>query len=269
MNDLKFAFRQLLKNPGFTAVAVLTVALGIGANTAIFSVVNGVLLRPLPYKEPQRLVRVYTEFPGMNLRKFRISAPEFLDIQREAKSWESIGAWSPGVVNVSSTSEPIPATSTRVTRSLIDTLGAQPILGRNFTAEEEMPNGPNAAIISHELWQGAFGGQTKIVGQQVHVNAMARTIIGVMPPGYVFPPGSNKRTDVWLPFQINPANPGNRASHILEVTGRLKPGVTIEQARAEMEVLVAAWRSESGAQHQFDPQDHPILMLSLHEDVVG
>ena len=106
--DLRYGARMLWKKPGFTLIAVLTLALGIGANTAIFSVVNGVLLRPLPYKEPDRLVRVYSEFPTMNLRKFWISVPEYLDIQKEAKSWESIGAWSAGGVNISSTGDPIP-----------------------------------------------------------------------------------------------------------------------------------------------------------------
>ncbi len=267
--DLRYGARMLVKTPSFTLIALLTLALGIGANTAIFSVVNGVLLRPLPYKEPQRLVRVYSEFPAMNLRKFRISSPEFLDIQREAKSWESIGAaWSARKVNFSSTGEPIPATSTRATSSLIDTLGAQPILGRNFTVEEEKPNGPNAAIISHGLWQRAFGGQTNIVGQQVRVNAAPHTIVGVMPPGYVFPPGSDEQPDVWLPFQFDRGNL-NRDFHFLDVIGRLKPGVTIEQARSEMDALEAGWRSENRAQHLLDPQDHPVLMLPLHEDVVG
>ncbi len=269
LQDLRYGARVLVKQPGFTLIAVLTLALGIGANTAIFSVVNGVLLRPLPYQEPQRLVRVYSEFPLMNLRKFRISPPEFLDIQREAKSWEFIGAWSAGGVNFSSTGEPIRVNSTRVTRSLIDTLGAQPMLGRNFTAEEDKPNGPNAVIISHGLWQRAFGGQANIVGQQVHVNAVPRTIVGVMPPGYVFPPGSNEPMDVWLPFQFTSGNLGNRAGHFLEVIGRLKPGVTIEQARAELDVLAAGWKSENRAQHLLNPQDHPIVMFPLHEDVVG
>ena len=107
LQDLRYGARMLLKKPGFTAIAVITLALGIGANTAIFSVVNGVLLRPLPYKEPGRLARVYSEFPTMNLRKFWISPPEFLDIQRESKSWESIGAWATGGVNLSSTGEPM------------------------------------------------------------------------------------------------------------------------------------------------------------------
>jgi len=269
IQDLRFGARRLVKNPGFTLIAVITLALGIGANTAIFSVVNGVLLRPLPYKEPNRLVRVYSEFPTMNLRKFWISPPEFLDIQREAKSWESIGAWSAGVVNFSATGEPIPATSTRVTRSLIDALGVQPMLGRNFTPEEEKPNGPNATIISHGLWQRAFGGQANIVGQQARVNAAPCTVVGVLPPGYVFPPGGNTPVDVWIPFQFDAANSGNRLGHFLNVIGRLKPSVTIEQARAEMDALEAGWKSENRAPHLLNPQDHPVLMFPLHEDVVG
>src|SRR5499426_4444083 len=117
--DLRYGVRMLVKAPNYTLIAVITLALGIGANTAIFSVVNGVLLRPLPYNEPERLARVYSEFPTMSLRKFWISAPEYLDIQKEAKSWESIGAWSTGGVNVSTTSEPMRVTSARITRSLI------------------------------------------------------------------------------------------------------------------------------------------------------
>src|SRR5499425_266222 len=115
LQDIRYALRMLLKKPGFTVVAVITLALGIGANTAIFSVVNGVLLRPLPYKEPDRLVRVYSEFPTMNLRKFWISVPEYLDIQKEAKSWESIGAWAANGVNIAATGPPIRVAATNVT----------------------------------------------------------------------------------------------------------------------------------------------------------
>ncbi|HKQ89228.1 MAG TPA: ABC transporter permease [Blastocatellia bacterium] len=269
LQDLRYGARMLLKKPGFTLIAVITLALGIGANTAIFSVVNGVLLRPLPYKEPGRLARVYSEFPGMNLRKFWISPPEFLDIQKESKSWESIGAWSTGGVNLSSTGDPIRVTSNGVTRSLIDTLGAPPMLGRNFTPEEEKPNGPRAVIISYGLWGRAFGGQADIVGQTVRINTTPFTVVGVMPQGFVFPPGSNEPTDVWIPFQFDPANPGSRGSHFLNVIGRLKPGVTIEQARGEMELLEAGWRSENRAQHLLNQQNHPVLMFALHEDVVG
>jgi putative ABC transport system permease protein len=269
LQDLRYGARMLLKKPGFTLIAVITLALGIGANTAIFSVVNGVLLRPLPYKEPGRLARVYSEFPTMNLRKFWISPPEFLDIQKESKSWESIGAWTTGGVNLSSTGEPIRVTSNSVTRSLIDTLGVPPMMGRAFTPEEEKPNGPRSVIISYGLWGRAFGGRADIVGQTVRINTAPFTIVGVMPQGYVFPPGSNEPTDVWIPFQFDPANPGSRGSHFLNVIGRLKPGVTIEQARGEMELLEAGWRSENRAQHLLNQPNHPVLMFALHEDVVG
>ena len=134
LQDLKYALRMLKKNPAFTAVAILTLAVGIGANSAIFSVVNAVLLRPLPYREPGQLVRVYSEFPTMQLQKFWLSPPELLDIQREAQSWEAIGAWAPGGQNVGTESEPLRVTSAAITRSLIDVLGVQPERGRNFTA---------------------------------------------------------------------------------------------------------------------------------------
>src|SRR5262245_33459112 len=269
LQDLRYGARMLWKKPGFTVIAVITLALGIGANTAIFSVVNGVLLRPLPYKEPGQLARVYSEFPTMNLRKFWISPPEFLDIQKESKSWESIGAWLTGGVNLSWTGDPIRVTSTSVTRSLIDTLGVQPMMGRNFTLEEEKPNGPRSVIISYGLCGSAFVGRADILGQSVRINTAPFTVVGVMPQGYVFPPGSNEPTDLWIPFQFDPANPGGRGGHFLSVIGRLKSGVTIEQARGEMELLEAGWRSENRAQHLLNQQNHPVLMFALHEDAVG
>jgi len=146
--DLRYALRMLRKNPGFTAVAVITLALGIGANTAIFSVVDSVLLRPLPYREPTKLVRVYSEFPTMQLRKFWLSPPELLDIQKEAKSWESIGAWVTVGQNVGTNNEPLRVTAAAITRGLIDTLGVEPAQGRNFTAEEDRNGGPRVALIS-------------------------------------------------------------------------------------------------------------------------
>ena len=269
LQDLKYALRMLKKNPAFTAVTILTLAVGIGANSAIFSVVNSVLLRPLPYREPGRLVRVYSEFPTMQLQKFWLSPPELLDIQREAKSWEAIGAWAPTGQNVGTESEPLRVTAAAVTRSLIDVLGVQPERGRNFTEEEDRNGGPNVVIISHGLWQKGFGGTSDIIGKQILVNSESTTVIGVMPPGFAFPPGSNDQVEVLLPFQFDPANPGNRGSHFLSVIGRLKPGVSVEQAQSEMTSLMAGWKSEGRAQHLLNPLNHPVVMLGLHEDVVG
>src|SRR5687767_3938205 len=269
LQDLKYALRMLKKNPAFTAVAILTLAVGIGANSAIFSVLNSVLLRPLPYRNPDQLVRVYSEFPTMQLQKFWLSAPELLDIQREAKSWEAIGAWAPGGQNVGTESEPLRVTSAGITRSMIDVLGVQPQLGRNFTEEEDRNGGPRVAIISHGLWQKGFGGASDIIGKQIQVNAATTTVVGVMPPNFGFPPGSNEQVELLVPFQFDPANPGNRGGHFLSVIGRLKPGVTIAQAQSEMTSLMAGWKSEGRAQHLLNPQNHPVIMLNLHEDVVG
>jgi putative ABC transport system permease protein len=198
-----------------------------------------------------------------------MSVPEFLDIQKESKSWESIGAWATGGVNIGTTSAPIRVNSTRVTRGLIDTLGVQPVLGRNFTAEEDNVGGARAVILSHSLWQRAFGGKTDIIGQQVKLNEQPSTVVGVMPQGYVFPPGSNEPVEIWTPFQFDPANPGNRGGHFLYVIGRLKPGVSVDQARQENGMLQAGWKSENRARHLLNPQFHPVLMTPLHEDVVG
>ena len=269
LQDLKYALRMLKKNPAFTVVAILTLGLGIGANSAIFSVVNSVLLRELPYQQPRQLVRVYSEFPTMQLQKFWLSPPELLDIQREAKSWEAIGAWAPGGQNVGTESEPLRVTSAAITRSLIDVLGVQPERGRNFSEEEDRNGGPNVAIISHGLWQRGFGGANDIIGKQILVNSQSTTVIGVMPTDFAFPPGSNDQVDVLLPFQFDPANPGGRGSHFLSVIGRLKPGVTIQQAQSEMTSLMAGWKSEGRAKHLLNPERHPVVMLGLHEDVVG
>ena len=269
LQDLKYALRMLKKNPAFTTVAILTLAVGIGANSAIFSVVNSVLLRPLPFREPGQLVRVYSEFPTMKLQKFWLSAPELLDIQREAQSWEAIGAWAPGGQNVGTESEPLRVTFAGIKRSLIFVLGVYSERGRNFTAEEDRNGGPRVAIISHGLWQKGFGGAGDIVGKQIQVNSASTTVVGVMPANFAFPPGSNEQVEILLPFQFDPSNPGNRGGHFLSVIGRLKPGVTIAQAQSEMTSLMAGWKSEGRAQHLLNPPNHPVIMLGLHEDVIG
>jgi len=267
--DLRYAVRMLRKNLGFTSVAVITLALGIGANTAIFSVVNAVLLRPLPFRQPAQLVRVYSEFPTMQLKKFWLSPPELLDIEKEAKSWEAIGAWTPGGFNVGTSSEPLRVTGANITRGLIDTLAVQPIMGRNFTPEEDRNGGPNVVLISAGLWQRAFGGANDIVGKKIQIDSQATTVVGVMPRDFAFPPGSNDQVEVLLPFQFDPANPGGRGSHFLSVIGRLKSGVSLDQARTELAGLMAGWKTENRARHLLNPERHPVVMLPLHEDVVG
>ena len=268
--DIRFGVRQLRKNPGFTAVAVLTLALGIGATTAIFSVVNTVLLRPLPYSEPDRLVRIYSEFPGFpngGLRRFALSAPEFLDLRRETKSWESLDGWGSGGVNIGGGAQPTRATATQITGGLLHSLGATPLLGRIITPEDDAPGGPLVATISHGLWQRVFAGDREIVGRDILLNGSKCTVVGVMPKEFQFPPGALDASEIWASIQIDPANPGGRSDHGLNLLGRLRAGVTPDQAQAEMLSLVKHW-GETGSGHRFDATNHTIVSFGLHDEVV-
>jgi len=263
--DLHFAIRTLRKSPGFTAVALLTLALGIGANSAIFSVVNGVLLKPLPYHQPDRLVYLYSQFPTMGFDEFWISPPEYRDLQERARSFSAIGAWRTGRVNVAGTENPVRVTSAIVSAEFFTALGVAPLLGRPFTAEEDRPNGPGVAVISYGLWRRVFGGDPQLVGSRVQIDGAPTTITGVMPDGFDI---ENAGVEVWVPVQID-AHPTNRASHYLHLVGRLAPGVSLAQARTEMQALVAGWREVVPSGHVPSPDNHPIRMRSLQEEETG
>ena len=270
MNDLKFAIRQLAKTPGFTVIAVLTLALGVGATTAIFSVVNAVLLRPLPYAEPDRLLRIYTEFPGFpngGLRRFAASPPEYLDLRRETKSWETLDAWTSFGVNVAGDDQPARARGAEVTGGLLRSLGVNPILGRLITPEDDAPGGPQVIDLSYGLWQRSFGGDPGIVGRGILLNGTKCTVVGVMPKGFQFPPGEVDAPELWAPIQIDPADPGARSSHYLNLLGRLRRGVTADQAQAEIH-SVTKRLGETGSGHRLDPKDHPVVSYGLHDEVV-
>ncbi|MBN8248603.1 MAG: ABC transporter permease [Verrucomicrobia bacterium] len=269
MTHLRFALRQLLKSPGFTAVAVLTLALGIGATTAIFSVVNAVVLRPLPYLEPDRLVRIYSEFPGFpngGLRRFAVSTPEYLELKRETKSWETLDAWNGGGVNVGSDTHPRRTRGAGVTGDLFRSLGAMPLLGRTLTPEDDAPGGPQVAVIAHSLWQGAFGGAADVLGRELRLDGTRFTVVGVMPDAFEFPPGQIERTEVWAPLQLDPANPGGRTDHGLSLVGRLRSGVTLAQAQSELAALQAHWGEDSG--HRLDGTNHTVVCFGLHDETV-
>jgi len=272
--DMRFGLRMLAKNPGFTAVAVLTLALGIGANTAIFSVVNTVLLRPLPYAHPERLIRVYsefTDFPGGGLRRFWISPPEFMDIRREAKSWESVDAWVNAGVNLAGEAEPLRAQASFVSGGMLESLGVSPLMGRLITPADDDPAAPTTADISFGLWQRAFGGDRGIVGRDTLLNGRKCTIIGVMPKGFQFPPGEVDLPELWSPLQIDPAKPGDRSSHYLYLLGRLKPGVSHTQAQHELDALVQVWGKldvPGSKEHYLSPKHHPLVSYLFQDEVV-
>jgi len=271
--DLRYGIRMLLGKPGFTVVAVLTLALGIGANTAIFSVVSGVILKPLPYQQPRQLVRVYSEFQGikgMDLRRFWMSPPEFLDLQRDSRSWQTLDAWVNGGANLTGSVEPIRVTASFVTGGLLESLGVTPIAGRLITLDDDKTGAPQVAVISQGLWKRAFGADARIVGQETQLNGAKCTIIGVMPQGFEFPAGEINPPEIWVPIQIDPANPGGRGSHFLYLLGRLKPGVELSQARSEMAQLVQQYGDAAAPKtHALNPDKHPIVMYPLKDEVIS
>jgi putative ABC transport system permease protein len=262
LQDLRYGARTLVQNLGFTAAAVLCLALGVGATTAIFSVVNAVVVRPLPYAQPERLVRLYTEWPtwpGGGLHRFWTSAPEYLDLVRETKSWDSLDGWSVGGANVGGGNEPVRVTSCGVTGGLLKSLGVSPILGRPLTPEDDKAGAPLTAVLSYGLWQRAFGGDRGIVGRDIQFNGRGCTVVGVMPAGFQFPTGELDAPEIWAPLQIDPARPGGRGSHFLSLLGRLKPGVPLRQAQDELGAAREALGRDGDPEHPRvqpgDPRD--------------
>jgi putative ABC transport system permease protein len=234
MNDFKFAFRQLLKNPGFTAVAVLTLALGIGANTAIFSVVNAVLLRPLPYPESERLVWMGER--GANFPVMSISYPNFTDWLAQQNVFEHLGVYNWTSYSLTDGGEPVRLDVSRVSAGALTALRVRPALGRVFTADDDKPGANPTVVLSHELWQNRFGGAPDILNHSISLDARPFTVIAVMPADFAFP----NRVDVWVPVGLSANESGyrSRGNHPgLFGVARLKPGVTIEQARAEMDTI--------------------------------
>ena len=272
-HEVRLAARSLRRSPGFTAAAIACLALGIGATTAIFSVVNSVLLRPLAYQQPERLTRVYTEFPKFpngGLRRFWTSGPEFMEMRRDLKSWRSLDAWQVGGVNISGGSEPVRATGSFVSGTLLKTLGVQPRLGRLLTPEDDQPGAPRTAVISAGLWSRVFGNDPKVLGREVWLDGQKTNIVGVMPEGFQFPPGETEPPELWTPSQINPASPGGRGGHRWYLLGRLNDGVSLEQARSEAAQYVNALGPKAGdGNHFFHPENHPLVMFSLQEEVTG
>ena len=222
--DVRFGFRMLTKSPGFTAVAVLTIALGIGANAAIFSLVNGILLQPLPYSHPEQLVSVRATYP-----------PGALAAMREQVHTMDVGGYSEGhEFNLTRHGEPVRLTSTLVSAELFSILGVRPELGRTFYPGEDRAGQDNYVVLSHALWEQRFRRDATIIGRSIELEGVSREVIGVMPADFHFP--SNK-SQLWLPLHNDPRAQGYWADDFMPVIGRLRPGATLQQADAEVRLF--------------------------------
>ena len=232
LKDIRHGIRSLVRNPGFTAIAVITLALGIGANTAIFSVVNAVLLRPLPFDDPDSIVWVWDTQP--QLPTAPASVPDFLDWKEQNRSFAHLAAFQSGMMFVDTGEGTQDTPVGLVTPETFSLFHVSPILGRTFTDEETLPERFRVAVLSQSMWQKTFGADPKVLGRTIQLSGAAYTIIGVMPAGFSFP----DRAQIWRPFVIDPAKL-DRGPHFLHVVGRLKPGVTLAQAQADMSAIAA------------------------------
>ena len=268
LDDIRYALRQLWINRTFALVMIATLALSIGANSAIFSVVDGVLLKRLPYPEPERLVRIFLSSAAYP--KFPLNPFDFLDFRARNHSFESVAAFTRGDVQLSDSGEPIRLNGFGITSGYFRVLGIKPHLGREFDFKEEIPGNGLQVILSDRVWRTQFNADRNIIGRKITLNMQPFTVVGVMPAGTEHPGNDyhavayGQSVDVWWPFSFA-GDSNRRGSHFIEGIGRLKPGVTIEQARAEMNAIM----SQLGREHPNNDAGWSVLVIPLHSEVVG
>jgi putative ABC transport system permease protein len=260
--DLRFCARLLLKDRGFTAVAVLTVALGVGANTAIFSVVNTILLHPLSYPNPDQLVMVWDSAVKLGLPKNDVAPANFLDWRAQNDVFTDMAAFGASAVSLTGRGDPERLEGTRVSAGLFPLLGVTPALGRVFAAAEDSFNATAVVVLSHSLWKRRFGGDPGLIGQSITLDDRPHMVIGVMPADFRFPDADQ---ELWMPMAFEPAEAAGRGDHYLRVVARLKPGVTIGQAQTQMSAIAA--RLES--QYPRTNTGQGVALVPLHEELVG
>ncbi|HXD34185.1 MAG TPA: ABC transporter permease [Pyrinomonadaceae bacterium] len=231
INDIRYGVRGLLKRPAFTAIAIITLALGIGANTAIFSLVNAVLLRALPYHDADRLVMVWEDASFAGFPKNTPAPANFADWRSQNQSFEGMAAITTKSFNLTGQGEPEKLEANTATANFFSLLGVQPMLGRGFVPEDDNPPGNRVAVVSYELWQRVLGGEASIIGKDILLNGEKYTVIGVTPAGFQF---LDQEVNLWVPAAFDAEELSNRGGHYLTVFARLKPGVTLSQARADI-----------------------------------
>ncbi len=266
--DLRYALRMLAKHPGLTIVIIIALALGIGANTTIFSVIDAVLLRPLPYPDPDRLVMIWGNFAGIGLPKDRnwISAPEFVDIRDSQKSFSQLAVFAGSSFNIKPGAVPERIDGASVSAAFFTTLGVQPARGRLFLPEDEQPGRDNVVVIGHGLWQRRFGGDPGIVGTALNVNALPHTVVGVAPAGFEFP----NDAEMWKPlaFSAEALAPNNRGNHGLRLIARIRPDLTLGQAVSDAQ-LVTQRIIEQNPGYPYRKFQFRLVLSPLLEETVG
>ena len=261
-HDLRYAARLQRKNPGFTIVAIIALALGIGANTAIFSVVNTVLLRPLPYKDPERLVMVWEDATKHGYPRDTPAAANFVDWRDQNEVFEGMSAIVDTSFNLTGSGDPERLEGRRVSANMFPLLGVEPHIGRVFTAAEDQPGAQRVVLLSYALWQRRFGGDSGIVGRSLTLNGESHVVVGVMPARFQFPSSDDQ---VWVPVAFTQQEAANRNRHYLQVLARLRPGVSLVQAQSEMSTIAARLQQ----QYPQSNTDLGATVQPLHEHLVG
>jgi putative ABC transport system permease protein len=266
LQDFRYALRTLVKQPGFTIVSIITLALGIGANTAIFGIVNAVLLRPLPYHEPDRVVMLWSHWT--NWDKTWLSQPELDDYQHQAHALEHVGAFQYASFNLTGTGEPLRVRAAQVQPDVFAALGAQPLAGRLFTNDEDRPGRERVALLGEGLWREQFGGDVAIIGRTISLDGTPYTVLGVLPGTLRLPIDFATRasTQLWIPLALEPTDPQERSSHGLFALGHLAPGVPLERAQAEMNTITSGLRT--GFPNQYD-REFGVTLAPATDEVFG
>jgi putative ABC transport system permease protein len=264
--DLRYGARMLLKKPSFTLIAILTLGLGIGANTAIFSVVYAVLLRPLPYREPERLTLLWTKLDKIGLEQNWVSEPEVLDFREQAKLFEGFGVLTESSFVLTGDGEPEQLTGAAISTNFFSLLGTPLQAGRDFAPEEEKPGAPQVAILSHGFWQRRFGGERSVIGATIYLSGRPTTVVGVLPADFALMIPSEAhvpaKIDVWIPYAVDYAKQ-ERDSHGMTVIARMRPGVSLRQAQEEMNAIAARLYPL-----YYTPTGFEVKVVSLHGDIV-
>src|ERR1051325_377455 len=235
LSDTRYAIRNLLRRPAFTLIAVATLALGIGANTAIFSAVNALLLKPLPFPELDRVGAIWDKLPGRGVMYNEVTVANYLGWRSQTQAFEQLALYRWWSANLTGIDPPERIQGFLVTANFLDATGIKPIMGRNFLPEENQPGNDAVPIITHSLWQRRFGGDPNILNNTITINSITRTVIGVMPERFNFPKGA----EVYAPLPMTPESMKSRGNHSYYVIGRLKPGASIAGAQAELDNVTA------------------------------